>query len=68
MIEVEVVEVRSECSQELEQLPLKMWKGIMSSGDVEFFRNGVSDAQRVSFPLLILLPYFAATSLLHLLF
>ena len=48
MIEVEAVEVRGECSQGLAQSSMKMWKNVMASSDVEFFRHGVSDAQRVS--------------------
>ena len=48
MIEVEAVEVRGECSQGLAQSSMKMWKSVVVSSDVEFFRHGVSDAQRVS--------------------
>ena len=54
MIELEAVEVKGECSQGLAQSSMKMWKGIVASSDVEFFRHGVSDAQRVSSLCLIL--------------
>ena len=48
MIELEAMEVRWECSQGLAQSLIKMWKGIVASSDVEFFRHDVYDAQRVS--------------------
>ena len=59
MIEAEAVEVREECFQGLAQSLLKMLKGIVASSDVEFFRNGVSDAQRVSSLCFILSLCFA---------
>ena len=37
MIEAEAVEVRGECSQGLAESPLKIWKGIVTSCDVEYF-------------------------------
>ena len=53
MVDVEAAEVRGECSLGLAQSSMKMWKSVVASSDVEFFRHGVSDAQRVSFPCLV---------------
>ena len=50
MIEEEALQVKGECSQGLHESPLKVWNGIVSGNDVEFFRNGVSNVQRLSFP------------------
>ena len=55
MVDVDAAEVRGECSLGLAQSSMKMWKSVVASNDVEFFRHGVSDAQRVSFSLPCLL-------------
>ena len=49
MVTMEAMEVKGECSQDLRESPLKVWKDIVLGENMGFFHNDVADAQRISF-------------------
>ena len=49
MLLQEAVELTGQCSQGILEAPLRDFKGLLTTSDLEYFQNGISDARKVRF-------------------
>ena len=49
MLLSEAVELRGQCSQEILDAPLRDFKGLLTTSNLEYFQNGISDVWKVRY-------------------
>ena len=47
MLLAEAAELRGQCPQGILKAPLRDFKGLLTTSDIEYFQNGISDARKV---------------------